>query len=117
MIAHDSGPAGSGESAGSEGGGERSTAVEAALRNGRRRDVLAYLSANGGEVDLSSLALYLAADGDETLSAIIEALHDCHLPKLAAHDLLSYEDGSRVRLLIEPGHAEALVSRAEDESD
>ncbi len=90
------------------------TSAETVLQNGRRREILRYLAARGGEVDLSSLALDLAAGGDETLSVVIAGLHDCHLPKLATNDLLSYEDGDRVTLLIDPDRAEALVSRVED---
>lgn len=88
--------------------------VETVLRNDRRREVLDYLAAREGDVDLSSVALYLAASEGDPLSAVIGELHDHHLPKLAARDLLDYEDGTRVRLLIDPDHVEALVSRAEN---
>lgn len=92
-------------------------APETVLQNDRRREILSYLAEHGGEVGLSSLALSLTVGGDETLSAIIEQLHECHLPRLAAHDLLVHESAGTVRLLIEPDRAEELVVRVEAEGD
>lgn len=86
------------------------------LQNGRRREIILYLAEQDGEVCLSSLAFSLAVNGDESLSAIIEQLHDHHLPRLVAHDLLRHEPSGVVRLLIEPDRAKALVSRAKAEN-
>lgn len=109
--------AGAGESADDDSSdGELITAVELALLHHRRQMILTYLAAHDGEVDLSSLALHLVAEEDMTLSAMIEELHDHHLPALAAHDLLEYEGAGVVTLVIDPGHAEALVSRVGDET-
>lgn len=55
--------------------GDGLTTVELALLNDRRQTILTYLAEQGGEVDLSSLALHLAADEDEKLSAVIGELH------------------------------------------
>lgn len=96
--------------------GELITAVELAVLNHRRQTILTYLAAHDGEVNLSSLALHLMADEDTTLSAMIEELHEHHLPALAAHDLLDYDRAGVVTLVIDPSHAEALVARVGDET-
>lgn len=109
--------AGDGESADEDNSGDKlTTAVELTLLNHRRQALLTYLAAHDGEVDLSSLALHLMADEGTTLSAMIEELHDHHLPTLAAHDLLEYDSAGVVTLVIDPGHAEALVARVDDET-
>jgi hypothetical protein len=95
---------------------ERIRAAEPALQNDRRQRIVQYLADNSGETALSSIALSLAAESEKTLSAIIEELHGCHIPRLVAHELVEQENGV-LRLLIEPNRAAALVSRANDKTD
>lgn len=68
------------------------------LRSGRRRVVLRILSEAGRGFDLEPLAERVAAREAETATPTTEAvrrvessLHHNHLPRLARHDVVSYD--------------------------
>lgn len=71
-----------------------------ALKNARRRRVLAYLGDSDGTMEIGELAEQIAADeNDKTVSEITYserkrvyvALYQCHLSKLDDADLVSYD--------------------------
>ena len=81
-------------------GGPSRDEVFTALSNARRRNVIKYLKKNGSEARVRDIAEELAAweNGVETTEVtykqrkrVYTALHQSHLPKLAASGFIDYE--------------------------
>jgi hypothetical protein len=73
------------------------------LSDERRRTALAVVEALESPVDLAELAGSVAAatpDLDPEVGATLErvavSLHHVHLPKLAAHDVLDYDEDTKI---------------------
>jgi hypothetical protein len=84
------------------------------FENQHRRAVLRVLCDEGGEADVPTLGSRLAIiSDDKPLPSVIESLYSHHLPELENRDIVTFEQGGPVRLLVDTDE----VTRALEQGD